>query len=589
MMARPAYLNLAMRVGTVAILLLGLLVLPARTARAVAITVTTTADELNVDGDCSLREAIAAANTDTAVDACPAGNGADSITVPAGTYVLSLVGTDDLTTGDLDILADLTLTGAGPGATIIDANGIDRVVSVFNFSDVTISRLTLQGGNAGFAAGANILIGGSSTLTLISSRIRGAAAGASHAIYLQSNTGLVVDSSRIEDNLTGGIFTGPDTTVVIRNSSITGNLARGGISSSGTLTIVNSTISGNTGDTSGGGLVTSGTTSLYNVTIAENTAGVGGSGSGGGIYVNAGTTTIRNSIVANNIDLAGPAANDCVGTLTGAGYNLVEDVTSCAFAGDTTGNRTGVDPVLGGPVNNGGGTLTHALLLGSPAIEGANPDGCLDEVGNALTTDQRGYARPVDSAGVPGPICDMGAFEFASPGTAVPTTTSTPSPTVATATATRTHTPTVTPTKVPSTATRTPTATGVPPTATRTSTATPTRTSTNLPPVTLTPSVTATASHTATATRTPTATPTRNCTPSVDNPPCTATPTGTLSPTPSATPTLGATSTPTRTASPTNTFVVAVTQPATPLPPDCTNGCLYLPVILQDGGSPLGE
>ena len=52
------------------------------------IAVTTTADELNADGDCSLREAVAAANYDIAVDACPAGNGGDVIDIPAGTYTV---------------------------------------------------------------------------------------------------------------------------------------------------------------------------------------------------------------------------------------------------------------------------------------------------------------------------------------------------------------------------------------------------------------------------------------------------------------------------------------------------------------------
>jgi CSLREA domain-containing protein len=56
------------------------------------IVVNTTDDELNGDGDCSLREAIQAANNDTAVDACPAGSGGDTITIPAGTYTLSITG-----------------------------------------------------------------------------------------------------------------------------------------------------------------------------------------------------------------------------------------------------------------------------------------------------------------------------------------------------------------------------------------------------------------------------------------------------------------------------------------------------------------
>jgi CSLREA domain-containing protein len=87
-----------------------------------SIAVTTTVDELNMDGDCSLREAVQAANSDTAVDACPAGAGADTITLPAGTYLLDQAG------GDLKLTSDIALRGAGANATILDAGGDDRSV-----------------------------------------------------------------------------------------------------------------------------------------------------------------------------------------------------------------------------------------------------------------------------------------------------------------------------------------------------------------------------------------------------------------------------------------------------------------------------
>src|ERR671921_618797 len=64
-------------------------------AHAATISVTTTTDELNADGDCSLREAVRAANLDASVDACVAGTGADMITLPAGTYLLSVAGRDE--------------------------------------------------------------------------------------------------------------------------------------------------------------------------------------------------------------------------------------------------------------------------------------------------------------------------------------------------------------------------------------------------------------------------------------------------------------------------------------------------------------
>lgn len=73
-----------------------------------------------------------------------------------------------------------------------------------------------------------------------------------------------------------------------------------------------------------------------------------------------------------------------------------------------SGDRNNTDPMLGPLQNNGGPTLTQALLDGSPAIDSGNPSGCTDGNGQLLTTDQRGYPRPdhEDTGG-----CDMGAYE----------------------------------------------------------------------------------------------------------------------------------------------------------------------------------
>ncbi len=107
---------------------------------AASINVTTTDDEVNSDGDCSLREAIIAANTDTAVSGCAAGAGADVISVPTGIYNLTLTGTseDAAASGDLDILESVTITGAGAGLTIIDGQASDRVFDIAPLPDGTI-------------------------------------------------------------------------------------------------------------------------------------------------------------------------------------------------------------------------------------------------------------------------------------------------------------------------------------------------------------------------------------------------------------------------------------------------------------------
>jgi len=112
------------------------------------IIVTTLGDELLLEGDCSLREAIRAANQDAAVDACLAGSGADAIVLAPGTYTLGLVGTgeDGAAVGALDIQDNLTISGAGAASTIIDGNGRDLVFHTLGAISVTISSVTIRNG-----------------------------------------------------------------------------------------------------------------------------------------------------------------------------------------------------------------------------------------------------------------------------------------------------------------------------------------------------------------------------------------------------------------------------------------------------------
>jgi len=154
----PVRLLVIIRLLLAALLVAGLAltVWPVPIAGAAAISVTTTADENNNDGDCSLREAIIAANEDRTVDACPLGNGADTIDLPAGDYALSIVGINETTarTGDLNITDDVTITGASRLSTTIDARGIDRVSYIYGPIDVHSSDVKITGGDSqGFVGG----------------------------------------------------------------------------------------------------------------------------------------------------------------------------------------------------------------------------------------------------------------------------------------------------------------------------------------------------------------------------------------------------------------------------------------------------
>ncbi|MBL8094759.1 MAG: right-handed parallel beta-helix repeat-containing protein [Anaerolineales bacterium] len=448
----------------------------AKPATATTIQVTTTTDDRLNNGNCTLREAIIAANTDAAVDGCPAGSGADTVLLAAGSYGLSVAGTgeDAAATGDLDVTEDLTIDGASLIGTFISANLLDRAFEVLDNAHLTLSHLTIEDGNGTVGGlGGAIRVEGGGALTLSTARVRDTAGDNNRAIYALTGARLTILSSRIENNPAGGIFLQIGSTGIVRDSSITGNTADGGAGLSvdvgSTLTVVNSTISGNRAGISGGGIRASGVVRLYSVTLADNAYGLASlTGHGGGISVgDTADVFVIDSILADNYEYGSDDPSDCFGTLDSGGLNLIEEVSNCTVVGITLSNLVGVDPLLDVLDNYGGPTLTQRLLDGSPAIDAGPSLGCRDEALAVLLTDQRSFLR--------NGICDIGAFEYHSPGLATATTVPT---------ATRTGTPTATPTR---TATRTPTAT-----ATRTPTGTATASATRTPTSTITPTASAT-------------------------------------------------------------------------------------------------
>ncbi len=174
----------------------------------------------------------------------------------------------------------------------------------------------------------------------------------------------------------------------------------GGIYNQGTLSISNSTVSGNSASRGGGGIYNQETLSISNSTVSGNSAP---SGEGGGIEIHLSiVNNIGGSIVAAN------TGGDCSvsGFLIDQGYNLSSD-SSCGFTASTSQQNT--NPMLAsGLANNGGPTQTLALLDGSPAINKIPASAC------TVTTDQRGISRPQ------GPACDIGAFEFRVPVLSLP-------------------------------------------------------------------------------------------------------------------------------------------------------------------------
>ena len=178
------------------------------------------------------------------------------------------------------------------------------------------------------------------------------------------------------------------------------------------LTLVNSTISGNFSDNNGGGIYSAdGTTNVFNSTITLNTANADEAGSaiGGGVASFSGTFNFVNSIIAVNESvlptLPSPTLlpDDCSGVLTSQGNNIMSDVDASHCT--VNGAYSLLFPNLGPLQDNGGPTMTHALLPGSPAIDAGAAGGCREDFNVLLTNDQRRLPRPE------GVACDIGAFE----------------------------------------------------------------------------------------------------------------------------------------------------------------------------------
>jgi CSLREA domain-containing protein len=390
--------------------------LPA-TASAATITPDTLVDDNAGNGNCTLREAVIAANTDAPVDGCAPGSGADEIRLAAGTYELSVPGNnEDLSaTGDLDItdVDGLKITGAQEGSTV-DANEIDRVFHVDDGAVADFDPLTITGGRVVVTDpdGGGVLVDNAARATFTAVTVRGNfAQEAGGGIDVDADAIVAVTRSTLSGNRTdeddgGGIQVDSDDAVAtIDSTTVNGNVSgqQGGgveVEDGADATIVNSTISGNTAESDpesfGGGIRTVGSggdpteVTISNSTIANNAATV----AGGGAYVQADSTiTLKGTILATN---TAPVAPDCGGPspITSQGHNLVQNLADCTFNQQGT-DLLGADPLLAPLADNGGPTQTQALRSGSPAIDAGPPD-----------------APPVDQRGAPRSAPDVGAYEL---------------------------------------------------------------------------------------------------------------------------------------------------------------------------------
>jgi CSLREA domain-containing protein len=322
-----------------------------------------------------------------------------SFATAGATITFSVTGTIAMDPEWGTLMIEKSLVIAGPGAAALSVSGSNswRVFSIYApEQQIEISGLTIRDGREDGAGGIN----NPNAYVLLSNVVvtNNSGLGTWQGGGIQNQGTMTVRNSTISGNSAedtgGGILN--LSTLTVEGSTVSGNTASsgGGIHSRypGTLTIINSTISGNSAESMAAGVFVGdgSTATVRSTTIANNT------GTAGGGIVGFGTLSLLNSVVSGNGD---PAGGDDVMAYNGgtASYSLVRSGSGLTYV---VGNLLAVDPLLGPLADNGGPTLTHALLAGSPAIDAGTSDGCPE-------TDQRGTARPQAS------YCDMGAYEVA--------------------------------------------------------------------------------------------------------------------------------------------------------------------------------
>lgn len=279
---------------------------PTSDVLAATFTVTKTADTSDgaCDADCSLREAIAAANAN--------GGGSDTITVPAGTYTLSAGQLPRVTTR---IIINGAGRGTGAGSTIIQAGttpgtAAHRIFEISNGGELDLNLLTVRHGNcqgtcfygnnnSDLGLGGAIYNAGNLNITE-TDIIDNTAQQRGGGLYSERGTVKIL-RSRVDANTAtndgGGIYNNGSGVLEVTDATISGNRGRagGGIATSGRLTLESSTVANNTGTGDGGG-ISNGNNLTVNKSSFHGNTGV----RGGGIAHGNGTATITNSTIFNN-------------------------------------------------------------------------------------------------------------------------------------------------------------------------------------------------------------------------------------------------------------------------------------------------
>ena len=320
-------------------------------AHAATITVTNTNDS----GPGSLRQALAIANDGDAIN-------------------FTVTGSITLTSSGLVIDKNVTISGPGANQLAIDGNQGDFVFGVDPDKTAVIAGLTIRNGQIG--------IGNIGALTISNCVVTGNSFGGLSNVangQISTNATLTIANSIVSNNsgpgVTNGAFMG-SATVTILNSTLTGN--SGGISTSGfeggtNVTVSNSTISGNSADLGGGIYSHWSPVTIVNSTLSGNSAGT----SGGGIYAEGPLLEISNSTISGN----------SAGTSGGAIFNNTSGyvrIDNSTLTGNSAGSGGGIYTVNGVDLSN---TILNAGVSGENIF---NNGGVITSYGYNLSSDDGG-------------------------------------------------------------------------------------------------------------------------------------------------------------------------------------------------------
>ena len=363
---------------------------------------------------CTLRAAITEAN---------ALAGADTITLPAGTYTITIAEASDNANanGDFDLTSEITINGAGSGTTIVQANAARGVATgrvfhlraafpmALNGMTVRYGRYTTAAGT--FGAGIRVDVGAviASFTDLVVTENDDGTSGGGIAVSGAAGAVVTMNNCTVSNNTAGGTAAGSATgagimgnsataRIDIINSTVSGNSTSntsatvspsgGGISSVGTLNITNSTISNNTSTSSAfnaftGGLhVTGGTAIITGTTISGNSTTVtGGTGSAiiGGVYNQQATVSLINSTVTGNsvTNTATPANAFHAGVRTLAGtVAATTTITNSTISNNIANGVEGGGVInfatssANSTVNITGSTVSGNQVLGAGGLAG---------------------------------------------------------------------------------------------------------------------------------------------------------------------------------------------------------------------------